>query len=122
MLQYQTIVNEEININYDSETDYALQEGVANAVIEIGNEYEGKNDWVLMNQTLSDYFREYYLNEISEDEDEDDYIFVNTEFRNLVEEEFSRQVNKALVKKYGKNFDEIKEVVVNGVIYGNKED
>jgi hypothetical protein len=109
MLQYQVIVNEEININYDSETDYALREGVENAVAEIGSEYTCK----LMNRTLSDYFREYYLKEIGDDED--DYIFVNTEFRNLLKEEFSKQVNEALIKKYGKNFDEIKENVVNGI-------
>lgn len=120
MLQYQVIVNEDININYDSKTDYALREGVANAVMRIGSKYECKNDGVLPNRTLSDYFREYYLNEIGEDED--DYIFVNTEFRNLLKEEFSKQVNKALIKKYGKNFDEIKEDVVNGIIYGDEED
>ena len=121
MLQYQVIVNEDININYDSETDYALKEGVANAVAEIGSEYMCKYDWVLMNRTLSDYFREYYLNEIGDD-DEDDYTFINTEFRNLLEEEFSKQVNESLIKKYGKNFDEIKEDVVNGIIYGDEED
>ena len=102
-----------INFSFDTENNETFLNNIGNTVSDITFALQMR-DIQRMWPTLHDYYEDFYLEELYETDyyhrtNEERIILEDEEIKHLVEKEFCKAVNKALIKETGKDFETIRE-------------
>lgn len=102
-------------IEYDSKYDEGFNEKIQWAVDDILDAMaDGKKDY-LQNQTLKEYFDDYYMkairdeNRFGEESLEHYWVYICEELQAALCEEYTQLVNQKLIEETGKDFQTIYE-------------